>query len=121
MTTFRLTSDGDLDLSTNNIVLIDGDEALIQKLKARLQFFRGEWFLDRNIGFPYWTDVFLKAPDLTVVRSLYRQTILGCPGIDSLNSLELDYIAAERRLDVSFSAVKSEGGILEFEEEFILL
>jgi hypothetical protein len=111
----------DLDLSTNNLVIITGDDALVQHLRSRLRFFRGEWFLNELIGFPYWTDVFIKDPNLTAIRSFYRQTILTTPGIDSISKLDLDFDRAARQLSVTFTAVKDDGEILEFDEEFILI
>ncbi len=112
---------GDLDLSTNNLEIVTGDDAIIQQLRSRMQFFLGEWFLNRLIGFPYWTDVFVKDPRLGAIRSFYRQTILTTPGIASLVTLDLDFATATRALSVAFSAKKDDGGILTFDEEFVLL
>ncbi len=121
MASFKLTEDGDLDLSTNNIQIIGGDDAIVQNLKTRLQFFLGEWFLNQLIGIPYWTDVFIKDPSLTAIRSFYRQTILTTPGIASLTRFELDFDRAARKLLPDFTAVKDDGETLDFSEEFILL
>ena len=121
MADLKLTSDGDLDLSTRDLQIVRGDDAIVQQLTIRLQFFLGEWFLDESVGIPYWTEVFTKDPNLTAIRSYYRQAITTTPGIKSLTTLDLDFDGAARRLDVSFSAVKDDGTVLDFNREFRLL
>jgi hypothetical protein len=121
MTDLKLTADHDLDLSTNDMQIVTGDDAIVQHLKIRLQFFLGEWFLDEGVGIPYWTDFFIKDPNLTAIRSYYRQTIVTTPGIASLTSLELDLDGATRALSVDFAAKKDDGEELVFDERFVLL
>lgn len=122
MADLKLTTDGDLDLSTNDMQLVSGDDAITQHLKIRFQFFLGEWFLDESVGIPYWTEVFVKDPNLTAIRSFYRETILTTPGIASLaEPLDLDFDSSTRVLDVAFTAVKDDGETLDFSEEFRLL
>jgi hypothetical protein len=112
---------GDLDLSTGDLQIVTGDDAIVQHLTIRFQFFLGEWFLNQKVGIPYWTEVFIKDPNLTAIRSFYRETILTTPGIASLSVLELGFDGLTRRLDVSFTAVKDDGTTLDFSREFVLL
>lgn len=110
----------DLDLSTNDLQIVGGDDAIVQQLAIRLQFFLGEWFLDQNVGIPYWTEVFVKDPRLTAIRSFYREAILTTPGIAALTELALEFDRAARRLRVLFTAVKDDGGPLTFDRAFVL-
>jgi hypothetical protein len=120
MADFLLDSTHDLDLSTNDIQIVTGDSAIKQHLKIRLQFFLGEWFLNVNIGIPYWTEIFIKNPKLIVIQSFFRRAILTTPGVASVDKLDLVFASSTRLLTISFTAV-TDGGELNFSEEFALL
>jgi hypothetical protein len=116
----QLDSSGDLEIGDDgDLILIDGIDAIKQHLTISLQFFKGEWFLDIRIGFPYFEEVLRKAPDLNVVRSLFREAILAVDGVLAVADLELDYDGITRGLSVSFSTQTTEGP-LEFDQEFII-
>ena len=120
MADIALDTDGDILIEDDALVLVEGDDAIVQHLQIRFKFFLGEWFLDTRIGVPYFDEILIKNPDLNRVRGIYRQTILTTPGIASLETFELDLDAATRTLKVTFRARKADGEILEFNEEFII-
>lgn len=116
-----LDSEGDLLIVDDELLLVEDDDAIVQNLTIRLRFFLGEWFLDTRIGIPYFADVFIKNPDLVLVRGLMRRTILTTPGVQSMETFTTDFDNATRKLSVSFKVRKTEDGqILDFSEEFIL-
>lgn len=106
----------DLRLTNGQLTLIEGDEAVAQSIKVRLQFFKGEWFLDTRQGIPYFEEVYIKAPKLNVLRSIFRATLLGTPGVDSVDSLALSVDVATRKLTVSFVVVLDTGATLSSED-----
>jgi hypothetical protein len=114
------TLTGDLDITGDELHVIDGDDAIIQHLAIRLRLFRGEWFLDETIGMPYYERVLVKNPDLVAVRSAFRQAIITTPGIASLDKFSLALDSATRKLTVEFTAIKDSGGTLDFSREFVI-
>ncbi len=110
----------DLDLSSGGLELVTGDDAVVQKLSIRYQFFRGEWFLDQQVGIPYWTDIFIKNPNIANVNSIMRQTALSTPGIDELSEFTSTLDPNTRGLAISFSAPRDDETVLIFDQEFIL-
>lgn len=121
MSDIKLDADGDLFLDdSGSIVLITGDEAIVQQLSIRFKFALGEWFLDIRIGVPFFQEILVKNPNLTRVRGVYRQLILATPGIESIEEFSLTLDTATRTLSLSFLARKTDGEILEFNEEFII-
>lgn len=107
--TFKLTPDGDLDISGGNFTILRGTDAIVQAVIVRLKFFLGEWFLARDAGIPWFQDILIKAPDVQLIQTIFRDAILGVTGILALNSLDLAYDAAARRLTVTFSATTDVG------------
>lgn len=102
--TFRLTAGGDIDTSAGTLVIIGGVESVQQAVRIRLRTFLGEWFADTTVGTPWLQSILIKNPDPSVLSSVFRKRILGTPGVSSLNSLDLAYDRANRKLTVRFSA-----------------
>ena len=120
MSDIKLAANGDLFLDDNgSAVLVDGDKATVQQMLIRFKFALGEWFRDIRIGVPFFREILVKNPNLTRVRAIYRQLILTTPGIESLEKFSLTLDVSTRALSLSFIARKTDGGPLEFNEEFI--
>lgn len=119
MADLKLDINGDLDLSTGDLVILTGIEATAQRLRRKLRFFLGEWFLDTRLGVPYFESILVKNPQTNIILSIYRQIIFDDEAVTTLNDLNLEYDAANRTLSVTFRAETTEGP-LEFETEFII-
>lgn len=118
---FKLDTTGDIDLTTGDLVLLDGPDAIAQHLRIRLRFFLGEWYLDQRVGMPYFQTILVKGARLNIVRAIFRKAILATPGVEGLRSLDLDYAPATRRLTVTFDAdIVGADALVRFEEEMII-
>ena len=115
MADFKLTTSGDLDFSTNDLQLVDGIDAIRQELQIRYRFFLNEWFLNRAEGVPYVEDVLKKNPNEARVRAVLAEVALDTPGVESVQNLEMDLDAAERRLTVQIDIGARVNGALVFE------
>jgi len=116
----KLDENGDLEIGPDgDLIIVTGIDAIRQHLRIRLQFFRGEWFLDTRLGIPYFEEVLIKAPDLNVVQSLLREAVRETPGVISITSFELDFEGVTRKLSLDFDALTTEGP-LRFTEDFVI-
>ena len=109
-----LNAAGDLDLSENDLQLVDGVEAVRQELQIRYRFFLGEWFLDPTEGVPYIRDVLKKAPNEARVRAMLIEVARTTPGVASVESIDLDLDASLRRLTVSLDLQVDVSGTLTY-------
>lgn len=105
----RILPEWDISLAGGQATFIDDIDYAAQKVKQRLQFLKGEWFADTNLGFPLLQEVCVKNPDLTAVRGLYRKHILAVPGIVRVAKLDLSFDPASRKLSGSFVAIYRDG------------
>lgn len=97
-----LDDDGDLAVPVR---LVEGADAVAQRLRIRFRFMLREWFLDLREGIPYIEKILVMNPDLRVVRYLFRRAIVTTPGIAECNDLVLSFNRSTRRLTIeSFSA-----------------
>lgn len=77
-------------------------ERALQGCRAKLQFWRGEWFLDTRQGIPYIDQVFVKGPNLAALESLFRRVLLSVPEVVSVPVLVLSLDRPTRRLSMDW-------------------
>jgi hypothetical protein len=109
---FLHDENGDIDMSQGLRRTLDLQTYVVQRLGENLGFFLGEWFLDLRQGVPYFQRVFGEMPDLDLLDTLYRRTILATVGVASITTLLLTYDNARRLLSVSFECVLADGSII---------
>ena len=112
--TLYLDDDGDIYISalgqsrlTETLV-----EEVAQRLQTKFQFFLGEWFLDQTLGVPYYRDIFVRNPNMAVIRSIFQQLVTDDEGVEGLVSLELALDGVTRVLSVTFQAVLTSSEVL---------
>jgi hypothetical protein len=88
------TNDLVLDDSSLNIVFTDLDQYITQKIKNRLLFLKGEWFLDVSLGIPYFESVFEKGTDYNFLTLIFRSELLKINGITDILEFELTQLSA---------------------------
>lgn len=96
---------GDLALEGGTLVFCSGKTFYRQKLASRFKFFAGTWFLDRRQGIPYFRDVFIKNPNLDLIRTMFRRVITTCPGVKQLKKFTVTFDARARTLRLDFEAL----------------
>jgi hypothetical protein len=102
---------GDLALVAGAASLVTGPRAAMQHWRARISLFLGEWFLDTSLGLDFQNRVFIKAPRLRLLRSMFVAETLKTPGIVSCDSMQLTLNAKTRALEVLAEVTFSDGSI----------
>lgn len=100
---------GDLNLRNGQLWWREGTDANAQGLGCDLSFFLGEWYLDTREGLPFYRDILVKNPNLPLVASVYKRTILRRPGISHLASFSATIDPSTRMLTVTFQAIDAAG------------
>lgn len=101
----------DILIQNNDLVLVDGSQAILQDLLQRLRFFYGEWFLDITLGIDYFNQILVKNPNLGNINAIMINTIVTTPGIQQLNSYNLTTNYITRQVFIQFSAQTTKGQI----------
>lgn len=96
-------------------------DALVQRIKIRLRFFKGEWFLDQRLGVPYIEKILVKRPDRAIIDNLFVKLIATTPGIAKVTQFRSTLDAKTRTLSCDFVAVLKTGSTIIVQgEPFIL-
>ena len=114
MSALAQTPQGDLDLSSGNVVVVeDIAQCTAWKLTNLFRFFKGEWFLDQRVGIPYFQYVLVSSPNLPLIGNMFKRVCLDAPGVAAVTSLSLDYQPRTRNLTVNLALQTDEGAVLE--------
>lgn len=110
MATFLQTQDNDLALDKGQLVLVTdvAEEAAIV-LRNRFRFVKGEYFLDTRQGVDYFGLIFVKNPDVLLIRAYFRRIILSVQGIKRVVELKTSRNDKTRKLSFSFRAQADNG------------
>jgi len=111
MSSFQLDDLGEILVTNNSLTLTTGVEAIRQHIKTRFQLFLGEWFLDTDLGVPWFRDILIKKPSFVVVQEILKNTILETPGVLEITKFGFAYNSTTREATLEFSCISSEGPI----------
>ena len=99
-----------LNEDTNDLVFINGacpvtqklTDVVSQRLKITLYTFLGEWFLDTDIGVPYFQQIFGKVRSKSTVDLIFQRVIANDPDVIEILSFESDLAANTRGYSMTF-------------------
>jgi len=107
-----LETTGDKDITTinNNLRFTENIVELVsQKIENKFLFFKGEWFLNYELGLPYFEEegesknILGKNPNLNYLNSLSLAEINSIEEIEKVNEFILDLDNSTRTLTINFS------------------
>lgn len=107
-----LDGDGDIALNKADIELTD---SVCQKISIRLRWFLNEWKYNKNIGVPYYEEVFVKQYDLDNIKQILEEEILSVDEVEEISSLEASVDIENRTLAVSCLVVVTDGEEIKVE------
>lgn len=84
-------------------------ENLAQRLLIRLRTFRGEWFLDQDLGVDYFGQILGKNRNRATVDAIIQAEILQEREVLQLDEYNSTYNNSLRKLDVAFKARTIDG------------
>lgn len=100
---------GDLLINNGDLMIIDNAERVAQQILITLRFWYAEWFLDTTQGVPYLEYILVKNPNINHVRQILTEKILSVEGVQTLDSMTLDFDERNRRLYVEYAATTNYG------------
>lgn len=111
-----LTATGDLDL-TNGGAWTDGQAAIAQEIKIRLQTFLGEYFLDSERGLPWldWSSTKIDAVILRQIEALSRGEVQAARGVVRVDpaGVRATFTSATKVITVTIDGVQTDVGLLD--------
>lgn len=105
MNLFLDKNTNDLVIENYNLKLVKGGDEIVQRVRVKLRFFQGEWFLDTSHGVPYFQSLLGKKNiDFGDALTILDEAVLEVEGIKEIISSSLDYDANQRKVFYTFKA-----------------
>ena len=98
------TLTNDISISKGKVALVNGNAEIVQRIKTRLQWLTGEWFLDTTKGLP-WMQEILGDKNTNNAVMLIRDQITGTSGVDRVSTINVRFDAQKRELSIYAVAV----------------
>jgi len=89
--------------------VVDGLEAVRQRVLQRLRLYRGESFIDAEAGVPYLTDLLGERLPSALAGSIIADQIRGVRGVVAVANVDAQLDPATRRLSVSADVSADDG------------
>ena len=100
MIDFKLTLlEHDLTIVNGRLATIDTSNEVAQNVKIRLMTYEGEWFLDVDLGVP-WFQQILGKKDASLAELLVRKEINSTTGVSKIVSMNPLFDYATRNFSV---------------------
>lgn len=110
-----LDETGDLYEKNGQIQQVTSIDEVAQAVASDMRTFLGEYWLDKSIGVPYYTVVFVKSIDLSIIKTLLKNHILKNKYVIEVTKFEFVTNTANRSANVIFSALTTNGVITDQE------
>lgn len=103
---------GDLRITAGRLALVEGAEAVAQRLRGRLGLGRGEWFADTSAGVPWVQSILGQRGTAALAEAILRAAITSCPGVALLEAFTLALDPSTRDATATFRVRTTDGATL---------
>lgn len=105
-----LGPDNDLVI-TSDLAFSRGIAAVAQSCRIALQMVQGEWFLDLEVGIPYWEEILAQKPLIAIEASrvAFRRELLSIEGVIDVSKLDITYERSTRTMTVVWQVLTGLG------------
>lgn len=99
----------------NNLVMVEGEDEIVQSIRLLLGTNTGEWFLNPQHGLVY-EHLQVKVPDMERIRAEVMLALDQEPRISEVEDLQIDFDRQSRMLTICFRTTTQNGDVIEGEE-----
>jgi len=99
-----LLEDGDIFLTDDCDIQIT--DSVVQAVRTRILWLLGEWRFYPEAGMPYFEEVFVKAPDIDLLRSIIRTETMKVEEVVDVTDIRI--VVKDRKATVNLRIVTDE-------------
>lgn len=100
---FLLDADGDFVITTD-LSLVSGLDAIVQECRIRMRTFLEEWFLNLDVGVPWYQRILGAKPAAAIeaARTYINRTLLQVEGVTRVAALDVTFVGTTRALRIAW-------------------
>jgi hypothetical protein len=108
-----LSSDGDIAIIKNDLLLTIEAQTIEQRIRQELLTFKGEWFLDEELGIPYFKEILGSKNSIETIKNIFVNAIQNIDGVAELIKLDIQLETLKRIVSIEFSVRDAENHLTE--------
>lgn len=90
----------------------DYSRMVLQRIRCRLLFVKGEWYLDQRQGTPWREKIWKKGVNVETIKRIIRTVIEKTPGVERLDRLNVTFDSVSRTATITLTATSDLGTIV---------
>lgn len=100
----EIGADNDIVIENGDLVWVRGLDAVVQACRIAMQMFREEWFLNLDVGLPYWQSILGQKPAIAqeALTIYVRSELMLVEGVVDVTKLQVTYDRATRAMSVTW-------------------
>ena len=115
MRDLKLCKGGDLLIEGFDLRLTTDTEIVEQRIRQALLTFRGEWFLNVELGIPYYENILGEKNSLPAIKAIFVDSIKKVEGAKELTKFEIKFDDNNRALAINFNVLDDFNNLIEIE------
>lgn len=104
-----IDADGDIVIDNDGLHFATGIAGVAQLIRERVLLFSGEWFLNLDVGIPWFDKILGENFDERAAYDAIRAEILDTPGVVAITSLTISVDPSTRVVSLAYEAQVSFG------------
>jgi len=106
----------DLRIKDGVFLVVNSSDEIAQRVRIHLQRYLGEWFLNINLGVPYYQSI-LGEKDRTLIELYLRKEIGQIEGVEKIKSFEIvqNYTTRTVTVNIKITTVYGEDASVTIE------
>jgi len=81
-----------------NLAMVKDGQAIGQHARQRTMTFKGEWFLNSNVGVPWLSDIMGKQYDPALAEAIIKSVVRKTDGVTRITSFSIKFDNKKREL-----------------------
>lgn len=98
-----LTGGGDLAIIDFDLKLTDETNVVAQRVKRALLLFKGEYFLDTDLGMPYYDDILGTKNSIDTLQAIFVNAIREVRGVADVKEFNMAFDNEKRTLSINMT------------------
>lgn len=108
-----LNASSDLVIENGDLRLTNGKETLEQRIRRTLLTFKSEWFLDEDLGMPYYQEILGQKNSIGAIKAIFVDAIQNIDGLKELKDIKVKLDDIKRTLLIKFIVLDSNNNAIE--------
>ena len=112
-----LLNENDITFRNNKLETVRGRDEMVQKINCCLGSSMADWFLDTNLGVPYFQQLYRKGITREEVLAIFLNYISNIQGVIAITYIDVVFDVEKRTAKLDFR-VRTKDGMLDFSKDF---